>query len=55
MGVPLRKSGVFKKTLEECPKCGLENIYEEKHSFFKKLFSKKKYYCNDCKHQWKES
>ena len=44
---------VFESVLEECPKCGLENIYEERYPFFKALFSKKNYYCKDCNYQWK--
>lgn len=44
---------VFESVLEECPKCGSENVYEERYPFFKALFSKKNYYCKDCKSQWK--
>ena len=47
----------FEKTFEECPKCGSEDIYEEKLSGWVsllKIFSKRAHYCKDCKHQWRQ-
>lgn len=46
---------VFIKTFNECPKCESENVFYEKHSFFKSLFTsfvKREHYCKDCKHYW---
>jgi hypothetical protein len=46
---------MFTKTYDECPKCDSENVFYEKHSFFKSLFTnftKREHYCKDCKHHW---
>ena len=46
---------MFTKTFNECPECDSENVYYEKHSFFKSLFTnfvKREHYCKDCKHYW---
>jgi len=47
----------FEKTFEECPNCGSEEIYMEQLSGIKSftgMFSKNRFYCNECKHQWKQ-
>lgn len=46
---------IFIKTFNECPKCESENVFYEKHSFFKSIFTnfiKREHYCADCKHYW---
>ncbi len=47
----------FEKTFEECPKCGSEDVYDEKLSGWNsllKMYSKRVHYCTSCKHQWKQ-
>jgi hypothetical protein len=47
----------FNKVFGECPKCGCEDIYMEELSGMKSItgmFSKNKFYCKDCKNQWKQ-
>ena len=48
---------VLDKILEECPKCNSDRIYIERLAFLKSLFpsfSKRQYYCMDCKHKWEK-
>jgi len=47
----------FEKTFGECPKCDSDEIYMEKLSGIKSftgMFSKNRFYCKACKHQWKQ-
>ena len=47
----------YERVLEDCPKCNSDNIYCEQFSFLKSVFgsfSKRDYYCKDCKHHWKQ-
>ncbi len=47
----------FEKTFGECPKCGFEDVYMEKLTGMKSItgmFSKNRFYCKDCKNQWKQ-
>ncbi len=45
----------YEKSYGECPKCESENIFSEKLSTLKSLFSgfwKIEHYCKDCGHSW---
>jgi len=45
----------FIKVLDDCPKCESDEVYIEKTSYLKDMFSfsKKIHYCKKCEHQWK--
>ena len=52
------RSKEFQKTVAECPSCDSEEIFMGKRSLWQELFglfSKDDYYCNACKHEWRES
>jgi len=45
----------FIKTYSYCPKCDSENVFYEKHSFLKSIFTnfvKREHHCLDCKNIW---
>ncbi len=47
----------YERILEDCPKCNSDTIYYEQFSFLKSIFgsfSKRDYYCKDCKYHWKQ-
>jgi len=46
---------IFIKTYSFCPKCDSENVFYEKHTFLKSLFTnfvKREHHCQDCKNIW---
>ena len=46
---------IFIKTYSFCPKCDSENVFYEKHSFLKSIFTnfvKREHYCQDCNNAW---